>query len=131
MKFLSPLALFTVCGLMAAPLMAADQAPELKGCAAKIKNIETQLEYARAHNNSGQIAGLETALEKVKKYCTDSSLKKERESKVLDAKHEVSRRQADLDKAMKKGDPEKINKRKDKLAESRKELQEALDQLDQ
>ena len=32
---------------------------------------------------------------------------------------------------MKKGDPEKINKRKDKLAESRKELQEALDQLDQ
>ena len=131
MKFLSPLALFTVCGLMAAPLMAADQAPELKGCAAKIKKIETQLEYARAHNNSGQIAGLETALEKVKKYCTDSSLKKERESKVLDAKHEVSRRQADLDKAMKKGDPEKINKRKDKLAESRKELQEALDQLDQ
>jgi len=131
MKFLSPLALFTVCGLMAAPLMAADQAPELTGCAAKIKNIETQLEYARAHNNSGQIAGLETALEKVKKYCTDSSLKKERESKVLDAKHEVSRRQADLDKAMKKGDPEKINKRKDKLAESRKELQEALDQLDQ
>ena len=126
MKFLSPLALFTVCGLMAA-----DQAPELTGCAAKIKKIETQLEYARAHNNSGQIAGLETALEKVKKYCTDSSLKKERESKVLDAKHEVSRRQADLDKAMKKGDPEKINKRKDKLAESRKELQEALDQLDQ
>jgi len=131
MKFLSPLALFTVCGLMAAPLMAADQAPELTGCAAKFKKIETQLEYARAHNNSGQIAGLETALEKVKKYCTDSSLKKERESKVLDAKHEVSRRQADLDKAMKKGDPEKINKRKDKLAESRKELQEALDQLDQ
>ncbi|WP_047279392.1 DUF1090 domain-containing protein [Pseudomonas lundensis] len=131
MKFLSPLALFTVCGLMAAPLMAADQAPELTGCAAKIQKIETQLEYARAHNNSGQIAGLETALEKVKKYCTDSSLKKERESKVLDAKHEVSRRQADLDKAMKKGDPEKINKRKDKLAESRKELQEALDQLDQ
>ena len=131
MKFLSPLALFTVCGLMAAPLMAADQAPELTGCAAKIKKIETQLEYARAHNNSGQIAGLETALEKVKKYCTDSSLKKERESKVLDAKHEVSRRQADLDKAMKKGDPEKIDKRKNKLAESRKELQEALDQLDQ
>ena len=130
MKFLSPLALFTVCGLMAAPLMAADQAPELTGCAAQIKNIETQLEYARAHNNSGQIAGLETALEKVKKYCTDSSLKKERESKVLDAKHEVSRRQADLDKAMKKGDPEKIDKRKNKLAESRKELQEALDQLD-
>ncbi|MNN88055.1 hypothetical protein D3C81_2056930 [compost metagenome] len=63
-------------------------------------------------------------------HCTDASLKKERENKVLDAKHEVSQRQADLDKAMKKGDPEKINKRKDKLAESRKELQQALEELD-
>ena len=57
-------------------------------------------------------------------------MKKERENRVLDAKHEVSRRQADLDKAMKKGDSDKINKRKDKLAQSRKELQEALDELD-
>ena len=31
---------------------------------------------------------------------------------------------------MKKGDPEKIDKRKNKLAESRKELQDALDELD-
>lgn len=31
---------------------------------------------------------------------------------------------------MKKGDSEKINKRKDKLAESRKELQQALDEPD-
>ncbi|MNR69058.1 hypothetical protein D3C85_1940280 [compost metagenome] len=49
---------------------------------------------------------------------------------MLDAKHEVSRRQADLEKAMKKGDAERINKRKDKLAASRKELQEAVDELD-
>ena len=49
---------------------------------------------------------------------------------MLDAKHEVSRRQADLDKAMKKGDSDKINKRKEKLAESRKDLQSALDELD-
>ena len=47
--------------------------------------------------------------------------------------HRMERREAheaELDKAMKKGDPEKIDKRKNKLAESRKELQEALDQLD-
>jgi len=31
---------------------------------------------------------------------------------------------------MEQGTPEKINKRKDKLAESRKELQEAVDELD-
>ena len=130
MKLLSPLALFTVCGLLAAPLMAADTAPELTGCAAKKQAITLQLEQARAHGNSNQVAGLEKALSEVEAHCTDAGLRKERENKVLEAKHEVSKRQADLDKAMKKGDPEKIDKRKNKLAESRKELQEALDELD-
>ena len=130
MKLLSPLALFTVCGLLAAPLMAADTAPELTGCAAKKQAITLQLEQARAHGNSNQVAGLEKALSEVNAHCTDAGLRKERENKVLEAKHEVSKRQADLDKAMKKGDPEKIDKRKNKLAESRKELQEALNQLD-
>ncbi|WP_019408490.1 DUF1090 domain-containing protein [Pseudomonas psychrophila] len=130
MKRFSPLVMFTVCGLLAAPLMAADQAPELTGCAAKKQAITLQLEQARAHGNSDQVAGLEKALSEVNANCTDAGLKKERENKVLEAKHEVSKRQADLDKAMKKGDAEKIDKRKTKLAESRKELQEALDQLD-
>ena len=57
-------------------------------------------------------------------------LKKQREQKVLDARHEVTQRTKDLDKAMKKGDADKINKRKDKLAESKKELQQALDELE-
>ena len=130
MKFLSPLVLLTLCGVMAAPLMAAEEAPGLTGCAAKKQAITLQLEQARAHGNSNQVAGLEKALSEVEAHCTDAGLRKERENKVLEAKHEVSKRQADLDKAMKKGDPEKIDKRKNKLAESRKELQEALDQLD-
>ena len=130
MKFLSPLALLTLCSVMAAPLMAAEDAPELTGCAAKKQGIINQIELAKSRGNADQQAGLETALNEVTANCTDASLKKERENKVLDAKHEVSQRQADLDKAMKKGDSEKINKRKDKLAESRKELQEAVDELD-
>ncbi|WP_201191708.1 DUF1090 domain-containing protein [Pseudomonas fluorescens] len=130
MKCLSPLALLTLCGVMAAPLMAAEQAPELTGCAAKKQSIISQIELAKSQGNSDQQAGLEKALGEVTDHCTDASLKKERENKVLDARHEVSKRQADLEKAMKKGDPEKINKRKDKLAESRKELQDALDELD-
>jgi len=130
MKFLSPLALFTVFSLMAAPLLAAEATAELTGCAAKRQAISTQIEQAKAHGNSEQQAGLEQALNEVTTHCTDSALRKERENKVLEAKHEVSRRQADLEKAMKKGDSEKINKRKDKLAESRKELQQALDELD-
>jgi Protein of unknown function (DUF1090) len=130
MKFLSPLAALTLFGVMAAPLMAAEEPPELTGCAAKRQSISTQIEQAKAHGNADQQAGLEKALSEVTDHCTDTALKKERENKVLDAKHEVSLRQADLDKAMKKGDAEKINKRKDKLAESRKQLQQALDELD-
>ncbi|MDO9343243.1 DUF1090 domain-containing protein [Pseudomonas pergaminensis] len=131
MKFLAPFALLTVASFMATPLLAAEEAAQLTGCAAKRQAISTQIEQAKAHGNSAQQAGLEKALSEVTANCTDASLKKERENKVLDAKHEVSRRQADLDKAMKKGDADKINKRKDKLAESRKELQDAVDELDE
>ncbi|MGH2423067.1 DUF1090 domain-containing protein [Pseudomonas sp. C 49-2] len=131
MKFLAPFALLTVASFMATPLLAAEEALQLTGCAAKRQAISTQIEQAKAHRNSAQQAGLEKALSEVTANCTDASLKKERENKVLDAKHEVSRRQADLDKAMKKGDADKINKRKDKLAESRKELQDAVEELDQ
>ncbi|KAA0949356.1 MULTISPECIES: DUF1090 domain-containing protein [unclassified Pseudomonas] len=130
MKFLAPFALLTVASFMTTPLLAAEEAQELTGCAAKRQALSAQVEQAKAHGNSEQQAGLEKALSEVTAHCTDAALKKERENKVLDAKHEVSRRQADLDKAMKKGDSERINKRKDKLAESRKELQEALDELD-
>ena len=130
MKFLAPFAFLTVATFMATPLLAAQEAPQLTGCAAKRQAISAQIEQAKAHGNSAQQAGLEKALSEVTANCTDASLKKERENKVLDAKHEVSRRQADLDKAMKKGDAEKINKRKDKLAQSRKELQDAVEDLD-
>ncbi|WP_434709213.1 DUF1090 domain-containing protein [Pseudomonas sp. R1-1] len=130
MKFLAPLALFTLCGVLAVPAMAEEEGPGLTGCAAKKQGIINQIEQAKSRGNMEQQAGLETALREVTEHCTDSGLKKERENKVLEAKHEVSQRQTDLDKAMKKGDPERINKRKEKLAESRKELQEALDEID-
>ena len=130
MKLLSPLALFAACSLMAAPLLAAEEQPGLTGCAAKRQTISEQIEQARAHGNSEQQAGLEKALSEVTANCTDTSLRKEREKKVLEARHEVAQRQNDLEKAMKKGDAERINKRKDKLAESRKELQHALDELE-
>ena len=131
MKFFAPFALLTVASFMATPLLAAEDVQPLTGCAAKRQAISSQIEQAKAHGNSYQQAGLEKALAEVTANCTDAGLKKERENKVLDAKHEVSRRQADLDKAMKKGDPDKINKRKEKLADSRKELQDAVEELDQ
>lgn len=130
MKLFSSLVLSAVFGLAAQSAMAAEQQPGLSGCAAKKQAISEQIEQARAHGNSEQQAGLEKALSEVNANCTDASLRKEREQKVLDARHEVNKRTKDLDKAMKKGDSERINKRKDKLAESKKELQDALDDLE-
>lgn len=130
MKLLSSLVLLSAFGLAASSLQAAQPTPGLTGCAAKRSAIENQLKEARAHDNQGQISGLEKALKENTEHCTDTGLRKDREQKVLDARHEVSKRTRDLDKAMKKGDAEKINKRKDKLAESKKELQEALDTLE-
>lgn len=131
MKNFTPLAILTLCSLLAGPVMAAQDAPEpLKGCAAKKQEISKQIEIAKSHGNTNQQAGLEKALSEVNENCTDESLKKDREKDVLEARHEVSERKSDLDKAMKKGDLEKINKRKDKLAEANEELDEALKELD-
>jgi hypothetical protein len=130
MKFLSSLFAIAACALLAAPVFAAEQAPQLSGCAAKRQDITTQIENAKAAGNASQQAGLEKALSEMNANCTDADLLKQQEQKVLDAKREVSRRQADLNKAMSKGDPEKIDKRKDKLAESRKELQDEQEKLE-
>jgi hypothetical protein len=130
MKFLSSLFAIAACGLLAAPVFAAEQASQLSGCAAKRQDITTQIENAKAAGNASQQAGLEKALSEMNANCTDADLLKQQEQKVLDAKREVSRRQADLNKAMSKGDPEKIDKRKDKLAESRKELQDEQEKLE-
>lgn len=130
MKFLSSLFAFTAFGFLAAPVFAADQAPESFGCAAKRQDITTEIENAKAAGNTNQQAGLQKALSELNANCNDVDLVKQQEQKVLDAKREVSRRQADLNKAMSKGDPEKIDKRKDKLAESRKELQDEQEKLE-
>lgn len=125
MKARSSLALLASIGLAAGTLQAAQPDPGLTGCAAKRSAIENQLEYARKHNNWGQIRGLETALKENAAHCTDISLKQERQAKVAKAKGEVAERKADLAQAQAKGDTDKIAKRERKLAESEAELKQA------
>lgn len=129
MKILSFVTLLAACGLFTAVAHAADPTA-LKGCAAKKADLQTQIDYAQAHNNTHQQAGLQKALDEVNAHCTDASLRMEREKKITEAKHEVSERQADLAEATKKGDADKISKRQAKLAESQKELHDAMSELD-
>jgi hypothetical protein len=130
MKVFSPLALLTSCTLLAMPLLAAEQTPLVPECLVKSQEISSKIQEAKSAGNKNRQIGLEKALSEVNANCTETSLLKQREQKVLDAKREVSRRQNDLNKAMTKGDPERINKRKNKLAESRKELQDAQSELE-
>lgn len=130
MKTLPLLALFAAVGLASSFAMAQDTAP-LKGCAAKQHDIETQLEQARAHGNSHQQKGLETALAQVKLHCTDASLRTEREQNITKAQHEVKEREADLQTTKQKGDQSKIAKRQAKLTEAQRELQAAQAELHQ
>jgi valyl-tRNA synthetase len=129
MKPFSLLALFTAVGL-ASTFAMADESTPLKGCAAKQHDIEAQLDQARAHGNTHQQKGLETALAQVKDHCTEASLRAEREQKITKAQHEIKEREADLQTATQKGDPDKIAKRKAKLAEAQHELQAAQAELD-
>lgn len=116
----------------AGPLLAADATtPSLTGCTAKQAAIESKLQDAKAHGNSNQVAGLQTALDKVKAHCTDADLTQQRKQHVIDAEKEVAQREKDLRKAMSKGDAQKIDKRKDKLAEARAELEQAKRELEE
>jgi len=72
MKFLAPFALLTVACFMATPLLAAEEATPLTGCAAKRQAISTQIEQAKAHGDSAQQAGLEKALSEVTANCNDA-----------------------------------------------------------
>ena len=105
---------------------AAHATSDLTGCAAKKQEIETQLSFARQHNNSGQVAGLEKALSEVNAHCTDSGLLQQRQEEVAEKKVKVQEREQELAKAQAEGrSASKIEKRQQKLAEARQELQEA------
>ena len=103
MKRISTLFLLATLGLAAGAVQAAQPDTGLTGCAAKRSAIENQLKLARDQGNAGQVSGLEEALRGVDN-CTDASLRKEREQKVLEARHEVAQREKDLKRAEKKGD---------------------------
>ncbi|MCY1289795.1 Protein YqjC [compost metagenome] len=124
-RHLLPTLLLASCAALALPALAAPAS----GCAAKREHLQGQIEKARAQGNRDRQAGLETALSQVEAHCDDATLRQSREEKVLKAQHEVSIREADLRKAMDKGDQAKIDKRKTKLAEAREELRAAQEEL--
>jgi hypothetical protein len=112
------------------PLVSASSITGHNGCIQKKHALQTQIEWARAYNNGHRLARLKAALARVDAYCTDDSMIYKREDRVKAALKKVRERRAELSDAIKKGDPEKIKKRKYKLAESQYELQRLQDSLE-
>ncbi|WP_267285524.1 DUF1090 domain-containing protein [Klebsiella oxytoca] len=78
-----------------------------------------------------RIRGLESALTKVQRYCTDGKLTSEWQEKVADKESKVRERMEELRHAQASGDPEKIRKKEKKLQEAKNELMEVQSGLNQ
>ncbi|EBD1360702.1 DUF1090 domain-containing protein [Salmonella enterica] len=101
------------------------------GCTAKRLEVENQISYAREHNNTHQIAGLQKALREINEHCTDPQLMKQRQLKVEEKTRKVAERQAELEQARETGNPKKMAQKQKKLDHAREEFQDTRNALSQ
>ncbi len=116
------------------PLAVADD-----NCLGRQQNINQQLRYAEAHNNAHEAAGLRTALDQVKRYCTPERIAAEHarkldklQRKVAEQQHELTeeqqelaRYQRDLDRARAAGDERQVRKLQGKVMDAQDDVAQA------
>ncbi|EGT3627288.1 DUF1090 domain-containing protein [Morganella morganii] len=120
-----------VIGLVLSAAAWADDAPKV-GCAAKLEAISAELAQAKAAGNQHKVDGLEKAYNEVSTHCDDDSLYAERAAKVAALEEKLTERQNELAKAIEEGrSMDKINKKRNKVAEVELELAKARAELTQ
>lgn len=110
--------------------MPAATAEAASGCAAKEAHIQAKIAAAKQQGNDAALAGLETALSEVRRWCRDDSLLGKAEMRVQEKRAEVAEQELELREAQATGKADKIAKRGRKLREAREELQEAIAERD-
>ena len=119
----------TLSALVFAPALlftsASFAAPQPESCVTKQNDIQKQIDEARAHKNQNRVDGLEKALRENKAHCTDAGLKAENQQRVEEKREKVAEREQELKEAQAKGDHEKIVKKQHKLQEAQAELKQA------
>ena len=120
--------LLTLAGLLV--LMPAAGAEAASGCASKEAHIQAKIAAAKQQGNDAALAGLETALSEVRRWCWDDSLLGKAEMRVQEKRAEVAEQELELREAQATGKADKIAKRERKLREAREELQEAIAERD-
>lgn len=125
MACLLPVMLMVTARAAEAPV--APVSPELPGGACQQKETEIlhQIEYARRHGNAWRIAGLRSALDEVKRHCTDGELQKARQEKVEEKRRKVDAARKSLQEARASGRPDRVEKKQRKLARAQAELASA------
>ncbi|WP_421208760.1 DUF1090 domain-containing protein [Aeromonas sp. 602396] len=104
---------------------------EAVGCKARLQAVNDQLVFAKAHNNAGQIAGLEQAARNIKANCTDEGLLKEQKERVNKLRGKVDERLLELQEARVSGKPDKIADKQSKLEQAQTDLLTAQRELDE
>lgn len=116
-------------GLLYSLMVSGVMANGYEGCEYKRQNLERQIDYAQAHNNTHRVAGLQEALRQVNEHCTDNQLRKRKENKVADKQRKVAERLQELEQARETGERKKIAKKQKRLDEALAELDEARSEL--
>ncbi|MCF3099637.1 DUF1090 domain-containing protein [Aeromonas australiensis] len=103
---------------------------EAVGCKARLQAVNDQLVFAKAHNNAGQITGLEQATRNIKANCTDEGLLKEQKERVNKLRGEVDERLLELQEERVAGKPGRIADKQSKLDQAQIDLLAAQRELD-
>lgn len=115
-------------GVFCTHITSANESVALTGCAAKLANIENELNIAKSLGNDRKVKGLKKAWHAAQK-CDDASLRAEREEDVREAEDKVKEREQELKEEIREGDEDDIAKARRKLAEAEADLVETKAEL--
>lgn len=99
------------------------------GCEYKRQQVKRQIDYARTHNNTHRVAGLQEALREINENCTDNGLLEKKKNRVAEKQRKVTERLQELEQASETGERKKIAKKQKRLDEALAELDEARSEL--
>ena len=107
-----------------------------EGCAKRISDIETQLQFAESAGNAAKVIGLKKSLANVKQNCTEKSLTEKSEKKtrklnkkVEETKEDIAEHQEKMKEAMSKGKMDKVHKQQRRIEEKQIKLKHLQDEI--
>ncbi len=128
----------TALSLTLLSLLAINAASAAETCADKRAAIENEMNYARQHNNTFKLAGLQKALDEVNTHCSPESVRNDARQAVAKAQKKLDQKKQDLREAEEslsqanaRGNSSKVKKYQEKVAEKKQDIEKLTRQLNQ